>query len=108
MFVVFSNLIVFIKMSRIQEISMDNLHESKLDAFLKAIEALTARTRALKNLASRVGISQGAEISQPMQHVAVEGPTPLPSQENNCSNQYLDGSVVYRDFVTVTSRGDAS
>jgi hypothetical protein len=52
MFVVFSNLIVFIKMSRIQEISMDNLHESKLDAFLKAIEALTARTRALKNLAS--------------------------------------------------------
>jgi hypothetical protein len=28
-----------------------------------------------------------------MQHVAVKGPTPLPSQGNNCSNQNLGGSA---------------
>jgi hypothetical protein len=60
---------------------------------LKAIEALTARTRALKNLASWVGTSQGAEIPQPMQHLVVEGPTLLPSQGNNCSNQNLHGGT---------------
>jgi hypothetical protein len=58
---------------------MADSYESKLDAFLKAIEALTPRIRALENLASTVGISLGAEISQPMQHVVVEGPIPLPS-----------------------------
>jgi hypothetical protein len=40
-----SNLIVFAKMSGIQEINMADSHESKLDAILKAIEALIARTR---------------------------------------------------------------
>jgi hypothetical protein len=48
-------------MSGVQEISMANLHESKLDVVLKAIEALTARTGALENLASGVGTSQGTE-----------------------------------------------
>jgi hypothetical protein len=46
---------------------------------LKAIEALTARTRALENLALGIGSSLRAEIPQPTQHVVVEGPTPLPS-----------------------------
>jgi hypothetical protein len=36
--------------------------ESKLDAVLKAIEALAARTRAFENLALRVVTSLGAEI----------------------------------------------
>jgi hypothetical protein len=67
----------------VQEINMIDVHESKLDAVLKAIEALTAKTGALENLALRVGISPGAEIPQSMQHVAVEGPIPLPSQGNN-------------------------
>jgi hypothetical protein len=93
MFVVLLRLIVFIKMLGVQEISMANSYESKLDVVLKAIEALTVITRALKSLASGVGTSQRAEIPQPMQHVAVEGPTPLPSQGNNCSNQNLDGGV---------------
>jgi hypothetical protein len=65
---------------------------------LKAIEALTVITRALENLASGIGTSPGAEIPQPMQHVAVEGPTPLPSQGNSCSYQYLDGGAAkYRE-----------
>ena len=72
---------------------MDNSHESKLNAILKAIEALTTRTKALENLASRVGTSQGAETFQPMQYVAAEDPTLLPSQENNCSNQNLGGGT---------------
>jgi hypothetical protein len=70
-------------MSGVQEISIDDLHESKLDAVLKAIEALIARTEALENLASGIGTSQRAKIPQLMQHVIVEGPTPLPSQRNN-------------------------
>jgi hypothetical protein len=64
----------------VQEINMVDSHELKLDVVLKAIEALTVRTGALENLASGVATSLGAEIPQPMQHVAVEGPTPLPSQ----------------------------
>jgi hypothetical protein len=85
-------------MSGVQEINMADSQESKLDATLKAIEALTARTGALKNLASGIGISLGAEIPQPMQHVTVEGPTPLPSQGNGCSRQYLDdGATKYRE-----------
>jgi hypothetical protein len=79
--------------------------ESKLDAVLKAIEALAARTRAFENLALRVVTSLGAEIPQPTQHVAVEGPIPLPSQRNNCSNQNLDGvSVKYRDQGSASQR----
>jgi hypothetical protein len=54
---------------------------------------MIARTRALENFASRVGTSQGAETPQPVQHIAVEGPTPLPSQGNNCFNQKLGGGV---------------
>jgi hypothetical protein len=80
-------------MSRIQEINMANSHESKLNAVLKAIEALIVRIGALENLASGVAISQGAEIPQSMQHVAVKGPTPLPSQRNNRSNQNLGGGA---------------
>jgi hypothetical protein len=77
---------------------MADSHESKLDAVLKAIEALTARTGALENLASWIGISPEAEIPQSMQHVAVEDPTPLPSQRNNYFNQNLDGSATkYRE-----------
>jgi hypothetical protein len=65
---------------------------------LKAIEALTARTRALENLALGIGSSLRAEIPQPTQHVVVEGPTPLPSQGNGCSRQYLDdGTAKYRE-----------
>jgi hypothetical protein len=75
-------------MSGVQEINMANAQESKLDVVLKAIEALIARTRALENLASRIGTSQGAKIPQPMQHVAVEDPTPLPSQGNGCFRQW--------------------
>jgi hypothetical protein len=74
-------------MSGVQEINMADSQESKLDATLKAIEALTARTGALKNLASIIGTSPGAEIPQPTQHVAVEGPIPLPFQGNGCSYQ---------------------
>jgi hypothetical protein len=44
---------------------MDDSPESKLDAILKAIEALTIRIGALENLASGIGISSGAEIPQP-------------------------------------------
>jgi hypothetical protein len=80
-------------MSGVQEVSMADSHASKLAAVLKAIEALIARIGALENLASEVGISQGAKILQPMQHVAIEGPTPLPSQGNNCSNQNLGGGA---------------
>jgi hypothetical protein len=60
---------------------------------LKAIEALTAKTGNLKNLASRIGTSSKAKIPQSMQHVAVEGSTPLPHQGNNYSNQNLDGGI---------------
>jgi hypothetical protein len=67
-------------MSSIQEINMADSHESKLDVVLKAIETLTTRIRALENLTSRVGISPWAETPQTMQHIAVEGPTLLPSQ----------------------------
>ena len=45
---------------------MANAQESKLDAVLKAIEALTARTRALENLALGIDTSLGAKIPQPM------------------------------------------
>jgi hypothetical protein len=72
---------------------MADSQKSKLDMVLKAIEALTVRTRALENLASGVGTSIEARIHHPMQHVAVEGPTPLPSQGNNCSNKNLNGSA---------------
>jgi hypothetical protein len=44
---------------------MANSQESKLDVVLKAIEALTARTRALENLALGIGTSPRAEIPQP-------------------------------------------
>jgi hypothetical protein len=82
----------------VQEINMVDSHELKLDVVLKAIEALTVRTGALENLASGVATSLGAEIPQPMQHVAVEGPTPLPSQGNNCFHQNLDGGATkYRE-----------
>jgi hypothetical protein len=84
-------------MSGVQEINMTGSQESKLDAVLKAIEALTARTGALENLASRIGTSPRAKIPQPTQHVAIEGPTPLPSQGNGCSCQYLDGAAKYRE-----------
>jgi hypothetical protein len=77
---------------------MTNSHDSKLNAVLKAIEALTVRTGALKNLASGVGISPKAKIPQSIRHIAVEGPTPLPSQGNNCFNQNLDGgAATYRE-----------
>jgi hypothetical protein len=67
-------------MSGVQEVSMADSHESKLDTVLKSIEVLTARIGALENFALEVGISQGAEIPQPVQYIAVEGPIPLPSQ----------------------------
>jgi hypothetical protein len=44
---------------------MANSQESKLDVVLKAIEALTTRTRALENLALGIGTSPRAEIPQP-------------------------------------------
>jgi hypothetical protein len=85
-------------MSGVQEINMVDSQESKLDAILKVIEALTARTGALENLASGIGTSPGAEIPQPIQHVVVEGPTLLPFQGNGCSRQYLDnGTAKYRE-----------
>jgi hypothetical protein len=56
------SLIVFAKMSGIQEINMADPHESKLDAVLKAIEALIGRTKALENLTSRVNTSLGVKI----------------------------------------------
>jgi hypothetical protein len=97
-FDIFLSLIVFVKTSGVQEINMADSHESNLDAVLKATEALIARTGALENLASGVGTSPGAKIPQLTQHVAVEGPTPLPSQRNNCSNQNLDGGgAKYRE-----------
>jgi hypothetical protein len=49
-------------MSGVQEISIAESYESKLDAVLKAIKALTAITGALENLASGIDTSQGAEI----------------------------------------------
>jgi hypothetical protein len=52
MFAILSSLIIFAKMSGVHEINMADLHESKLNAVLKAIEALTARTGALEKLAS--------------------------------------------------------
>jgi hypothetical protein len=64
-------------MSGIQEINMVDSYESKLDVVLKAIEALTARTGALENLASRIGTSPRAEIPQPTQHVAVGRPNTI-------------------------------
>jgi hypothetical protein len=45
-------LTVFTKISGVQEINIADSHESKLDEVLKAIEALTATTGALENLAS--------------------------------------------------------
>jgi phage tail sheath protein FI len=73
-------------------------YESKLDAVLKAIEALIVRTRALENLASRVGTNPRTKIPQSTQHVVVEGPTTFPSQRKNCSNQNLDGGAAkYRE-----------
>jgi hypothetical protein len=45
-------------------------------------------------LASRISTSPGAKIPQLTQHEVVEGPTPLPSQGNNCSNQNLDSGAV--------------
>jgi hypothetical protein len=65
---------------------MADSYESNLDAVLKAIEALILRTGVLDNFASGVGTSQEAKIPQLVQHAAIEGPTPLPSQGNNCSN----------------------
>jgi hypothetical protein len=85
-------------MSSVQEINMANSHESKLDAVLKVVETLTARTRALENLASGICTSPRAEIPQSIQHVAIEGPTLLPFQGNNCFNQNLDGGTAkYRE-----------
>jgi hypothetical protein len=82
----------------VQEIHMADSHESKINAVLKTIEALTAKTEALEILASGVGIIPGAEILQSMQHIAIEGPIPLPSLKNNCSNQNLDGGTAkYRE-----------
>ena len=85
-------------MSRVQDIKMADSQESKLHAVLKAIEALTIRIWALENLASGIGTSPEAKIPQPRQHIAVEGPTPLPSQGTSCSRQYLDDGVAkYRE-----------
>jgi hypothetical protein len=98
MFSIFSGLIVFAKMSGVQKINMVDSHESMLNVVLKAIEALKERTGALENLASWVGTSPGAKIPQLTQHITIEGPTPMPSQGNNCSNQNLDGGVAkYRE-----------
>ena len=72
---------------------MTNLHESKLDAVLKAIEALTAKIGALEYLALGIDTSPGMKIPQPMQCVAVEGSKSLPSQRNNCSHHNLDGGA---------------
>jgi hypothetical protein len=77
---------------------MANSHESKLDVVLKAIEALAARTRALENLAIGIGTSPRAEIPQSKQHVAIKGPTLLPSQGNNFSIQNLDrGAIKFKE-----------
>jgi hypothetical protein len=85
-------------MSGVQEISMADSHESKLEAVLRAIKALTARIEALENFVIRVGINLGAKISQSTQHIAVKGPTPLSSQKNNCSNQNLNsGAAKFRE-----------
>ena len=73
----------------VQNLSMIDSHESKLDVVLKAIEAFTARIGVLENLASWIGINQGAKLPKPMQHVVVEGPTLLQFQGNICSNQNL-------------------
>jgi hypothetical protein len=54
---------IFAKMSGFQEINMSNLHESKLDAVLKAIEALTAKIGALENLASGIGTTRNGNSS---------------------------------------------
>jgi hypothetical protein len=94
LFVILLSLIVFAKISGVQEINMADSHESKLYAVLKAIEALIAKIGALKNLVSGAGTSPRAEILRPTQHVVVEGPTLLSSQGNNCFNQNLDGGVV--------------
>jgi hypothetical protein len=51
-FATLSSLTVFTKISGVQEINIADSHESKLDEVLKAIEALTATTGALENLAS--------------------------------------------------------
>jgi hypothetical protein len=97
-FAILSSLINFTKMSGAQEINMANSHESKLDAILKAIEVLTARTGALENMTSGIGTSPGAEIPQLTEHVEVKGLRPLPSQGNNSSNQVLDGGAAkYRE-----------
>jgi hypothetical protein len=93
MFAILSSLIIFAKMSGVHEINMADLHESKLNAVLKAIEALTARSGALENFASGVGTSPRAKIPQPTQHVVVEGPTLLPYKKNSCSNQNFDGGA---------------
>jgi hypothetical protein len=98
MFVVLSSLLVFAKMSGVQKINMVDSHELKLDAILKAIEALTTRFGALENLASGVGTCPRVEISQSTQNIAVEGPTPLQSQGNNYFNQNLNGGAAkYRE-----------
>ena len=72
---------------------MADLHESKLDAILKAIEASIARIGALENLALGVGISQGAGIPHSIQHIAIDSATTLPPQKNDCSNQNLSGGI---------------
>ena len=98
MFTILSSLIVFAKMSGIQEINMADLHKLELDGVFKTIKALIVRIGALENLSFKVGTSLGAKIPQSIQHVVVEGPSPLPSQGTNCSNQNLDGSTAkYRE-----------
>jgi hypothetical protein len=66
---------------------MADSHESKLDAVLRVIEALTAKTGTLENFVTRVGTSSGAG---PTQHVAVESSTLLSSHIIDCSNQVLN------------------
>jgi hypothetical protein len=72
---------------------MVDSHESKLDAVLNVIEALTARAEALENLASRIGTSQGSKILQSMQHIPVESPAPLLFQKDNYFNKNFIGSA---------------
>jgi hypothetical protein len=52
LFVILWSLIIFTKMSGVQEIIIANSYELKLAVFFKAIEALATRTRTLENLAS--------------------------------------------------------
>jgi hypothetical protein len=53
---------------------------------LRAIKALTIRTKALGIFFTGIDTSLRAEISQPTQYITVEGPIPLSSQGYNYFN----------------------